>query len=231
MPEINPFNKNILQEISHQKERPDVKEKITGVINDLDIPVVGSGTSSIVVEHPFNKEKVVSVNYENMNELHAKDIYYSSKIYNTLFPHNFPKIHFASAEQNSEKLNGTIREKVQGEVIANTSKEKNLHPFGSIRGEIHTLSDEPYNLPIGLDGTIGNFIENDNATYYVDTLSVGSIMKEREKNKTKQINIEAIRNYMMDKKYSTTDIKTVSSSLERLQQLYNEHQDPVNEDR
>ncbi len=220
MPEINPLNKNFIKEISRQKNEVNSREKIKNAIEDLDVPVIGSGSTCIAIEHPSDKEKVVTVNYKNMDELRAKDIYYSSKVYNTLFPNNFPQIYFSSAEQNDEKLNGTVREKIQGDVIIDTSKEKNSHPFGDVRREILILAGEPYNLPVGLDGTVGNMIENHNGTYYIDTLSVGSIMSSRDQDKTKKINIEGIKDYMINKKYSESDIQIVISSLKRLQALY-----------
>lgn len=220
MPELNPFNKNIIEDINSPKEEGTVSSSlIEKKIEDLFLHI-GTGTTCVVVEHPLDKEKVVALSAHNLDVREAKDIYYSSKIYNTLFPNNFPKINFASGEEVSKKLNGTIRERVRGEMVAYTyEEEKSAHTFGSVSGELDILREEPYNLHTSFDGTLGNFIQNENGTYYVDTLTVGQDLKQREKN-GKHVNIEKIAQYMKDKGYSDLDIKKVTSALNRLLVLY-----------
>lgn len=220
MPELNPFKKEFLKEVSNQKGEFDTRERMIKFIENSNVKKLGSGSECIVIEHPTNKGKVVAINYENLKPLKAKDIYYSSKICNTLFPYNFPKIYSASAKENEDEFNGTIKEKVAGRIIAHgDEKEGSPHPFSNIKKEIALLKQDPYNLPIEFDGNLGNFFEAKNSTFYVDTLSMGSTIKYyQEQGKT--INTEEIVKYMNEKKYKESDIKTVISSIERLKELY-----------
>ena len=227
MPELNPFKKEFLKEVFDQKGDFSSKEKVIKLIKDSNVPILGSGIQCVVVEHPSKKEKVVSINYENLSPLGAKDVYYSSKILHILFPHNFPKVFFTSAKQEKEELNGTIREKIVGENFAdqnnsNRLKPDNFYPFEKVRKELQTLKLKPYYLPYVIDEKLENFIGTKNNEYYVDTAYLGYFIKMQEVDE-KITNIEAISEYMRKNKYSESDITVVISALERLKELYKDN--------
>lgn len=63
--------------------------------------VIGSGAESVVVSLKGNNKEVVAYNYNGLDPVLAKVIFYQQRTYSTLFPHNFP--HFHAAFGSSEK--------------------------------------------------------------------------------------------------------------------------------
>lgn len=122
MPELGPSNDFIKKFNSFKKtHRPDLLETIpekarvfTDSAKEAAQEVVGSGREVFVVNHPDSNQVIIALNYENLTPRMAKDIYYSQKIAQVLFPDHFPGIYMASASNNDHSIHGTVREKVSG---------------------------------------------------------------------------------------------------------------------
>lgn len=252
MPEINPFkDANFIKEISKEKEKENLFRNPLGfekISEKFGIRKLGSGNECFVVDDPESKEKVIAISFNNLSPEEAKDIYYSAKVWSTLFPHNFPKIHSASAETDDGKFNGSVRQKIHGKTLADqnynyarmmnadikekrslSSVIKNIknyllnkntethYPFAGTLEEMNILSHPPYNLPFFIDINGKNFIKNDDGDeYYVDTIKMGEGIRQMNS----KINTEAIKEYMIEKDYTTSEIGTVMGAINRLSILF-----------
>ena len=252
MPEINPFKEaNFLKTISKEKDKKEIlpnSNNYDKIAEDFGIKKLGLGNECFVVDDPESKEKVIAINHRNLSPEDAKDVYYSAKIWSTLFPHNFPKIYSASADTQSDEFNGTVREKIHGKTLYEQNydyarmmdpdikekmglvsivkniknyilnkKTETQFPFSSALSEMKILSAKPYNLPFFIDINGKNFIKNDDGDeYYVDTIKMGDGIKTAKLD----INVDAIKEYMKEKKYTDSDILRVSNAVERLTTLF-----------
>lgn len=249
MPEINPFNNpNFIKEISKEKEKENLFRNPEGferIAKDFGIRKLGSGNECFVVDDPESKEKVIALNYKNFSPEDAKDIYYSSKVWNTLFPHNFPKIHAASAQTKDGSFNGTVRQKIDGktlhdqkysfkQMIESDFKEKTLllSVIKNIKNYIlnkKTEAEYPFSQalkemeilsaePYNIPFFIDGNDKNFIKTDNGDEYYVDTMrMGSRLSNR---INVEAIESYMREKAYKDSDITKVVSSITRLRTIF-----------
>lgn len=201
---------------------------------------LGKGASSYALLDEKNEDKILAISFNGISPTEAKEIYYAQKVLHTLFPYNFPEINavFASREDNSTTAVGSMREKVSGKTLKDLDasihsssgseysepsflvKVKNYfddykmpeikHPFKVVMDERAKL--RKLGLTIPLDVKPDNFIlDEDGKEMYVD------VSKMMDKNVFGvDMNYNAVSEYMKEKGYQESDIRTVISSLKRL---------------
>ena len=105
-------------------------------------------------------------NYEDFDALRAKTSFYTHKIFNILFPHNFPKI-YAAFGTNDDKNKGTVRERV---FDAGYGGRKINHPFMKVHDFFRfVLGVRP---EMYIDANDQNFaLSDDGDEYYIDLIS------------------------------------------------------------
>jgi hypothetical protein len=247
MPEINPFKKDFVKNISDKKNDGSFLDSrsFEKIAADFGVKKIGAGTECFVTEDPDSKEKVIAINYKNLSPEDAKDLYYSSKIWSTLFPHNFPKIHAASAEIDENKFNGTVREKIDG---------KTLHEHGYSFNQMIASDFKEKKLFLSIIMNIKNYISNKttraqypfsttyeemkilshepyNLPFFIDTNTHNFIKTDNGdeyyvdtmrmgSRLTNQVNIEAVEYYMRERNYKDSDISRVTNSLSRLKDIF-----------
>lgn len=248
MPEVNPFlNKEFVKEISNEKQEsilPDI-EKFKEITENFGIKVVGSGNECIVVDDPESKEKVIAINYKNLSPEEAKDIYYSSKIWNTLFPHNFPKIHSANARTESDTLSGTVRQKITGKTLHDQDysfkqmMESDFKEKVSLTSVMKNIKNYLLNkkvetkYPFAEAFTQMEILSKEpyNLPFFIDT-NTKNFIKTDDGNEyyvegmrigsilEDKIDISKLENYMKEKNYDQSDIQKVVSSINRLNEIF-----------
>lgn len=203
--------------------------------------ILGSGAECIVLEVGTDKQKVAAITHSEYGSdgsygpLQAKTIFYNQRIVHTLFPHNFPKFYASFAEHpdpDIKQISGTIRQRIHGtggseEGYSPVSKPKEkskiqklffflkkgketqgvTHPFYKAEKALDEMG-----LKLYLDDNAVNFmLSEDGGEYYVDTLSVSSIAEPSD--------LKKILEYMKVNKYTKHEMKVVSNSVNRLNQL------------
>lgn len=180
--------------------------------NNSDQEIIGSGAECVVVPgKDHSKDVVLAYTYFDMNPLRAKEIFYSQRIFSTLFPHNFPHFYAAfgrhpEVKKAEEATNpsGTIRQRIyqEGQEI-NEIK----FPFERVKEICHEIGlpifaeDSPQNMKIGDDG----------GEYYLDVL--------RHLDPA-AINEDRLFECMQEQGYSEIDMHAVRISIGRLKEVY-----------
>lgn len=165
--------------------------------------VINSGEECVVVPGIDNTSEVIAYTYFNLNPLRAKELFYSQRIYSTLFPNNFPNFYSASGASltNRDLPSGTIRQKIE------SSKEARvIFPFNKVI-DICAAIGLPLLVEIGGDNMM---ISSNGGEYYVDTttqLYPGLINEQK------------LFEYM-NQYYIETDIRIVKSCIFRLKEIY-----------
>ena len=182
--------------------------------------ILGGGGQHLVMSNPDNpdKEVLAFVYNESLTEEHAKQIYYSQKIMNTLFPHNFPKIYAVTAgsilDESGEKIPVEIRQKVVGKEpkditeLYQTNINKTLknqipikYPFSKVFDFYEEMGLENYN-----GDHRGNYINaDDGGQYFVD------ILFEDNKDLLSLLNLDPnkLQIYLLKNNYSQLDQKRI----------------------
>lgn len=218
MPEIGmPRNEFVdaLREKVDERSCNLMPDQIREIAEKFDQEVIGSGAECVVVpgKDIGTTETVSAYTYFNMNPLRMKEIFYSHRIFSSLFPHNFPHFYATFGKHpdhdtdphGQDNISGTIRQRIrrteqkENEVILFplSEVEKICREIGlPLRAEIG-----PHNVIVGEDG----------GEYFVDTvdqLHPGYIDKEK------------LLSYMREQNMSDTDIHIVQISIERLTEIW-----------
>ena len=221
MPELGPKNFSLAKNIRRYKDRYPQVEEIEALVDKYDQEYVGHGGESVVVAVPGEEgtKKVVAFNYEDVTPEKAKKIFYSHRIFSTLFPHNFPHFYASSSGQlqfpNSKNISGTIRERITKSRLHTPKKVVKFltgtvftkYPFSEVKRVCRELG-----IKYSIDGSYSeNFLIGvDGGEYYVDNILCWMVG---------QWDMELITQYMKENKYSPIDIKIVQLSVERLEKL------------
>lgn len=224
MPEFGGLEKNLINKVAKnnpnydQEEKPNViklgQEPLGSLImNEVSLKKIGEGAESFVISHK-QENKVVAVEKSVKDPIHMKEKYYFNNILNTLFPENFPKIYSSftkSDDENKLKVSATVRQRIY-------PKNADLHDENASNSKLFSkvkMALEKMGLPVLLDEKSStNFITDSKGNeYYVDNAIIASSLSSFEKLK------KGILGFMTENKYSSSDIKKVLNSLERLAEL------------
>jgi hypothetical protein len=252
MPEINPFkDTKFIKEISKEKEKenlfrnPEGFEKIS---EKFGIKKLGSGNECFVVDDPESKEKVIAISFNNLSPEEAKDVYYSSKIWSTLFPHNFPKIYSVSAETDDNKFNGSIRQKIHGKTLADQNynyarmMNADIQEKRNLSSAIKNIKNYLLNKNTETQYPFANTLQEMkilsnppyNLPFFIDINGKNFIknddgdeyyvdtikMGEQIKQMNTEINTESVMEHMREKGYDESDIAKVTGSIKRLNAIF-----------
>ncbi len=252
MPEINPFkNVNFVKKISEEKQNENLFRNPEGfekIAEEFGIRKLGSGNECFVVDDPESKEKVISISFNNLSHEEAKDIYYSAKIWSTLFPHNFPKIYSASAETDDDKFNGTVRQKIHGKTLADQNYNyarminADIKEKTSLSSVIKNIKSYLLNKNTETQYPFANTLQEMkilshapyNLPFFIDINGKNFIknddgdeyyvdtikMGEHIRQMNAEINTEGIIEYMTEKGYHKSDITKVINSIKRLNAIF-----------
>ena len=90
-------------------------DDITEIAKSTNQVVINSGAECVVVPEKDCDQEVIAYTYFDLNPLRAKELFYSQKIYSTLFPNNFPRFYSASGGSLTYRNlpSGTIRQKIE----------------------------------------------------------------------------------------------------------------------
>lgn len=173
---------------------------------------IGSGSESIVFERPNDTTKVEAINFYHIESpIEAKRIFYRHRLFNTLFPHNFPKI-YASQGWNSVKNNitGTVREKIEeGSVFDHD------YSFGKVQQFVKQLD-----LPIAFDTLGANIrVGVDGGQYYLDKIEGYKPIFKQWDPPTKDWDKQAVEAYLKANKYTPDQIEIAMKSIDRIEKL------------
>ncbi len=252
MPEINPFkNTNFIKEISKEKEKENLFRNPEGfekIAENFGIRKLGSGNECFVVDDPESKEKVIAISFNNLSPEEAKDVYYSAKIWSTLFPHNFPKIYSASAEADNNKFNGSVRQKIHGKTLDDQNynyarmMNADIKEKISLSSVIKNIKNYLMNKNTETQYPFANTLQEMkllsrtpyNLSFFID-INGGNFIKNDDgdeyyvdtikmgegiRHMNAEINTKAIMEYMKEKGYDESDIKKVTGSIKRLNAIF-----------
>ena len=190
------------------------KEEVRRLAENYDEKFVGAGVEVVVVEKEGNPEIIEAIRYKELRPSEAKRIFYTQRIYSTLFPDNFPRFHNVSSDRiNDDETgspryrSGSVRQRIRGEI--GKSKEEIKHPISSV-----VKVCEEYGIPLKLDDYhAGNFITSTESSseFYVDSPTIPMPLTEEH--------VSAIRKYMDDKEVGKKDRRLVEVSIKRIQEL------------
>ena len=249
MPEFNPFKnkKDLIQKISLEKREnilPNV-DKFKEIAEDFDIKVLGAGTECLVVDDPDSNEKAIAINYKDLSPEDAKDIYYSSKIWSTLFPHNFPKIYAAIAKTENGAFNGTVREKIDGKTLHDQNyslrqmMESNFEEKVSLSSLMKNIKNYLLNIKVETKYPFADALKEMeflskspyNLPFFIDGNTKNFIKTDNGdeyyvdtmrmgSRLLDNVNISAVENYMREKGYNESDLTKVVGSIKRLSKIF-----------
>lgn len=210
MPELgmpkNEFIKKV-REVVHEKCCNLWPDEIQKIADENNQEVIGSGAECVVIPGKDNsKDIVVAYTYFDLNPLKAKQLFYSQRIFSTLFPHNFP--HFYAAfgkhpnQKQTENPSGTIRQ-----MIHEDKKQKVVYSFA----EVDKICKE-LGLPLLIERGSQNFATGeDGGEYYLDTI---------EHLYPPQVDKNKVISYMTENNFSSSDISMVEKCFSRLEEVY-----------
>ena len=171
-----------------------------------DQEVINSGEECVVVPgKDGSKETVVAYTYFDLNPLRAKELFYSQRIYSTLFPNNFPKFYAAfGASKEGDKPTGTIRQKINY-----SDKAEVIYPFQQVVNVCNEIG-----LPLMYQPSPDNLVVGENGgEYYLDTTPQFP---------PEAVNREKLFEYMIKSGYSQVDVRIIELSLLRIEEVYKE---------
>jgi len=182
--------------------------EIAEIAERNDQEVINSGEECVVIPgKDKSREVVVAYTYFDLNPLRAKELFYSQRIYSTLFPNNFPHFYaaFGGSVVNRSLPSGTIRQKIEG--------QKGLeirHPFQKVI-EVCSQINLPLLIPLSQIGGDNVVIGEDGGEYYLDTTAhLNPTLIDKAK----------LSAYMKENKYSQTEIHVIEISITRLEEVY-----------
>lgn len=178
-----------------------VKEEIAPLYPETEF--IGKGSECIVVGHPENDEKVVAYKYSKSFEhpLQALEIYHFHRLFNTLFPHNFPRFYASFGGEKSF----TVRERIHS---GGTKTIK--YPFSEVEKTCESLG-----IPLSADDSKGNFIiGSDGGQYFIDT-----VMNINSSIFWEKFSADKLKSYLEKNDITGNREKSVWSSLRRLREL------------
>lgn len=165
--------------------------------------VINTGEECVVIPGIDSVQEVIAYTFFNLNPLRAKELYYSQKIYSTLFPNNFPRFYSASGASiiYRDLPSGTIRQKIEKQ-----EKGEINYPFQKVIDICNAIG-----LPLLVEISGENImVSKDGGEYYLDTTSQlypDSIDEQRL--------FEYMKIHFTEK-----NIRIVKSSIARLKEVY-----------
>ncbi len=174
---------------------------------------VGKGAECVVIENKKNPETVLAFTYRTLSPEIAKRIFYTQRIFSTLFPKNFPRF-FAAFGSLSGKSHptGTVREKIAGDVSHyEPEAQGSVHPFSDVKDFVRAIGLPQYIFDFGGDNMM---YTEEREQYYIDVIQVLSPITSIQKLR--------IINFMSEMRYSESEKRDVEISIERLNQLLTE---------
>lgn len=197
------------------------------IANKYNREKLGFGAECFVIDTE-DKNKVFAIKYKGKEPAQAKIDYYSSKILTTLFPYNFPKVYasFAKGEDNTDRIPGTVRERIYGTradkdnvvkksmrflrnigiipVLFSYNREKDSnHSFSEVQKRMKELYHN-----FAFDDSDCNFITDKKGNeYYIDT-PINLFSSASDKN--------YLLNYMKKNNYTENEIATVTNAIDRV---------------
>ena len=178
-------------------------DDITEIAKSTNQVVINSGAECVVVPEKDCDQEVIAYTYFDLNPLRAKELFYSQKIYSTLFPNNFPRFYSASGGSLTYRNlpSGTIRQKIE------SRKEiKIIYSFQEVV-DVCTEIGLPLLVELGGDNTT---VGKDGGEYYLDTT---------QQLHPAYIDQEKLFTYMRQR-YTAEDIRVVKSSIARLTEIH-----------
>jgi hypothetical protein len=191
-------------------KRNDEKAVRNLVSEQPELQYIGKGAECTVIGQLGFEHRVTAFKYSEMEPAEMLNIFYTQRILSTLFPHNFPRFYTAFYGDKDKKIPaGTIRQKVdsklEGRYVRYSTETSKVTKF-RFSDVVKTLNQ--LNIGIGFDPKTKNYdIGPDGGEYYLDTPIMG-IFKDWDKKR--------ILGYMHKHKYSKSDIRSISGSIDRL---------------
>lgn len=149
-------------------DKPDIKN----LVESFGAEYIGAGCDCVVISTKDKPEKVVAINYRDLNPEIAKQIFYRQRILSTLFPHNFP--HFYASIAGKDSYGGTVRQRINGasldeieeKGIISDPEGKVKYPFGKVIEVCRQIG-----IPLSVDTQDDkNFVlGEDGGVYYLDS--------------------------------------------------------------
>jgi hypothetical protein len=178
----------------------------------------GKEVIALTQDGPFDTALVLAINHWVMKPNEAKTLYYSQRILQTLFPHNFPHIYAAfgswAQTKSGDDISGTIREYIEG-----PHRNRRIWQAEDNLKHIDKYSEFPFSqaweciqeleLPYQPPDTGGNnfIIGSDGGTYYVDVLQLKW---------SRRWNIPQLLECMRNSDFCDSQIAIVINSIYRL---------------
>jgi hypothetical protein len=170
---------------------------------------IGDGAECAVVAMKNGEfRKVTAIRYHEIEPREAITTYYLQRIFSTLFPHNFPHFYASFSNDKKDLLPVTVRHRV--DVVEGGTIR---YPLEKV---FRTLKSSDAISYIFLDTLVGNNcgIGPDGGEYYLD------ITRISDRHWKKENLLNCMKNKNQDgEKYTDKDIRTVSTSIDRLASL------------
>lgn len=227
------------------KKDLDYSTILSGVRSSSEVIYVGNGSDSIVVTLPDKKEVVVAYTFENSfpdkggfwTPEKAKRMFYINQILTTLFPNNFPKLHFVIGRPRRnfirrffEQVNpfkrpelfGSIRERVIGSGGVKRGAE---YPFSRVLTLLSTMGiskpevffdDKEYVRDIKHANIITT---EEGKEYYVDVIDKSRFGDPRHFDQELIDKEKQILDYMRASYYTEHEVNHVKKIIKRLGEL------------
>lgn len=197
-----------------------IRDEVYEALMQTDTHILGEGSECLVIELPDHPEKAIAYSlqnvYESFDDIRAKTSFYTHKIFNILFPKNFPKMHAVFVEdKNGNK--GTIRELITDEGYGGRKINNSFSIVHDFFRTILSARPEMY-----FDSNDDNFaLDEDGNEYFLDLINAsdfgtGSIREVLSKHE------QQIISYMSSKRFDQSDIVSVSRYIGRLTELENQ---------
>lgn len=213
MPEIPYVDTEFISEVRTLRsrgfaERQDRHVKtaiITALAESYHERVLGGGDECFVMPKKGDATKVLAVNYERIKRRRGLRLFYVHRIFSTLFPHNFPKVHAVFFGDRS----GTVRQFVQ-EVKRRTIVTDDIR-YPVARAQ--KIWEELFGEKFALDTNSHNFLLTEEwEQFFVDRMRLRDDFWTPER-------IEILMGYMSRNGYSKDDIEYVGRKMDRLNYL------------
>ncbi len=166
---------------------------------------LAQGAENLVIDSPQARRRgrLIAITWETLSPERAREIFYSHRVMNILFPHNFPIFYAAWGSSDGRRITGTVREeivKTEGEIV---------YPIDDVWDVMHALQ-----LPVGMDPSGVNYHRGaDGGEYFLDTLF---------RIRSRSWDMGRVLDYMNDQAahpdiiYSDDDKRQVAHAIERL---------------